>query len=93
MRTPLMRASNSATVVLLATVCAVVVRKLEKKGAACCPITCTEPVPLIAYGIVVSVARLYIRLTLLVTPDVASEPLVPPLPSCSVPAVMVVAPV
>ena len=51
------------------------------------------PVPLSAPVIVVLPDRLYVRLALSVIAPVPRLPVVPPLPTCSVPAVMLVVPV
>ena len=55
-RPPLSRYSTSATVVLVAMVCGVVVRN-EENIAPDAPVTCTLPDPLMVFATVVSAFR------------------------------------
>ena len=80
------------TVVLLAKVCAVVETNAAGVSVYFCPFTTTLPLPPIALATVVSSERLKLSVPLLVTAPLPKLPLVPPLPICRVPALMVVPP-
>ena len=62
------------------------------KTAVLVPLLVTAPVPLIAFATVIASLRLNANVPLLTTAPVPSDPVVPPLPICNVPVLIVVVP-